>query len=1133
MSPKESERRQATILFADISGFTSMSERMDAEDVTNLMNESFIVLGDIVTRNGGTVDKFIGDCVMAIFGVPTAIEDAPVRAINAAIEMRRSIYQINEDKDLFMPLDVHIGINTGEVIAGAVGSRDKTEYTVMGDAVNVASRLEDASVSGQILIGENTFRNSRSVFEFRELAPISVKGKETPITCYDLVSTKTIERRSHLPAHGVISSELVGRNREMDLLLLQFWKLLNGEGSIVTITGEAGVGKSRLIADFLSKEEIQRAVCLEGRAISMGKNLSYYPIRDVIKSWAGIGEDVGERNASAILEKRISSACPETKVDIFSFVATLMGMELSGSYKERMEGVEGEALPKLIVNQLKSLFGAEAEKKPHLIVFDDLHWADASSLYLLRRLCHLACESPIMFLLLFRPNYQDTTEMLTTQIDQDYADNHVEIEVRPLDQSYADELISSLLKDSDISRHLRREITIKSGGNPFYLEEILRSMIDIGAIEKRDTRFVVTDRMRGFSIPDKISGIIMTRLDRLEEDTKELLRMASVIGRSFFLRILDRIAQDIHEVPDKLRLLQGIQIIRKKVDYEEIEYLFKHALVQEAIYTSLLVKRRKEIHRIVASTIEEVFQSHPQAFYGLLAYHYCRAEAWTSAETYLMRAGEAALQSSASMEAISLFEEALSLYGGKIDIDRDTGILRELEWNIASAYKNRGYHTDAVLHYDRALAHVDAKDIRPSAVCIISALSHLYLIRRKRHPSDNQAVSLSLFYERLISLIQTDMTQAAFSIVQILRLVTIYDLNFIRNGVYMVAELAGILILAGLPEFISKKLIHLAIDRADIKVAEMANYELVRSGVEMFCGDWDVSFNERSVDCAIGLGRYTTVSMYCFYLSMVEVEKGNTAIAERIATDLYGIGDTYDNDEARYISHAAHTYTLVKTRHGKLTTESICKGIDLLEKIGNEAELIPLYGLKAWVEVLTDEIDSCSETLGAGMDLLNKKGIAMPVRVLPFYTAHFLYSFKKLRNTVASRTRRILISECRQNIKRLIANAKKAPFYLIMGDRLYGEFLWYLNRQRNALRRWRGAVKQATNLDAKLELSRTYFSIAVSLSEEKSRHAKLNGKTAEYYLDHAESMFAEMDLTVDASELRAFRHGSPNLGSRR
>lgn len=349
-----------------------MSERLDPEEVTTIMNNCFVMMGKIVETNSGIIDKFIGDCIMMVFGVPAAIENAPLRAVNCAFEMRNKLYQFNEE-ELEVHLDIHVGINTGEVISGAIGSEKKKEYTVMGDAVNLAARLEDISEAGQILVGQSTYRFTRNLFEYKELAQVSLKGKEKAVQIYELICPKMKKVRDRLYTSRLISSELVGRQRELDQLELYVLKAINGEGSIVNVVGEAGIGKSRLIAELKRKDEIRRVILLEGRALSMGKNLSFHPIIEILKNWAGIKEEDGETDSMHKIERLVDSIHTDERSEIVPFIATLMGLRVTPKYAERLQGLEGESLFKLIIKNLMKLLTKASGIKPLVIIIDDLH----------------------------------------------------------------------------------------------------------------------------------------------------------------------------------------------------------------------------------------------------------------------------------------------------------------------------------------------------------------------------------------------------------------------------------------------------------------------------------------------------------------------------------------------------------------------------------------------------------------------------------------------------------------------------------------------------------------------------------------------------------------------------------------
>ncbi|MFB3132059.1 MAG: protein kinase, partial [Rhodothermales bacterium] len=371
---KETERRQATVLFATIAGYAEMLERMDPEEVAAVLNRSVALFGSVAQQYGGTMDQVMGPCIRVLFGVPVALEQAPQKAIHAAIAMRKRLHQAHRAEQLPVSLDLEIGINTGMVIAGALGTAQ--EYTVMGETVELASQLMERCAEGQIYVGPSTYRYTRREFDFTEHKPMTVKGRKAPVAVYALLSERAEVHRPRPSAERMIHSEMVGRDRELDRLKLHVLKVINGEGSIVSVIGEAGIGKSRLIAELRKIEDLKKVTLLKGRALSLGKNLSYHPLLDVLKKWAGITEEDTAAASTAKLERAIERIHPEGVAEVFPFIATLMGMKLTGKHAERVKGIEGEALEKLILKNMRELMVHGAQRRPTVLILEDLHWAD-------------------------------------------------------------------------------------------------------------------------------------------------------------------------------------------------------------------------------------------------------------------------------------------------------------------------------------------------------------------------------------------------------------------------------------------------------------------------------------------------------------------------------------------------------------------------------------------------------------------------------------------------------------------------------------------------------------------------------------------------------------------------------------
>ncbi|MBW1770689.1 MAG: AAA family ATPase [Deltaproteobacteria bacterium] len=658
----KAERKRVTALFSDLTGYTAMTERLDPEEVKEITSRIFDGTRAIIKKYEGFIERFAGDGVLALFGVPRAHEDDPTRAIRAAREIHKFVETLSPryETKVGRALSMHSGINTGLAVTADVNP-EKGTHGVTGEAINVAARLSDLAEARDILVGPDTYKASKSQFTFQPLKPAKVKGKSERIPIYKVLSEKTATAR--VSQEMQVSSEMVGRDQELAKLELHVLKAVNGQGSVVNVFGEPGVGKSRLLAELRKREVIKRASFLEGRCISIGKNLSFHPLIDLFKQWAKIKEDDTQAEASNKLETAIRRICGDETDEVFPFVATMMGMKLSGKHSERVEGIEGEALEKLILRNVRELLIRSSELIPIVILMEDLHWADTTSLELLESLFRLAQTSRVVFINIFRPGYWQGDDRKVETLPKWLSEvDFAEIAIKPLDRQAGETLVNNILQVKGLRHAVKKQIVDRSGGNPFFMEEIVRSLIDEGAIVRTNGAFEVTDKMDHVVIPSTINDVLTARIDRLEEQTRDLIKIASVIGRSFFDRILKEVADSIEQVDERLAYLKDAQFIRDRMRMEELEYLFKHALAQEAAYESTLIQQRKELHLKVAQSIEKIFQERVHEFYGMLAFHYSKADDLEKAEEYMTKAGEEALRSSAASEALNYLQEALKLY---------------------------------------------------------------------------------------------------------------------------------------------------------------------------------------------------------------------------------------------------------------------------------------------------------------------------------------------------------------------------------------------------------------------------------------------------------------------------------------
>ncbi len=444
----EGERKQVTVMFCDMEGFTSLSEKLGPEEIYALMDQVYEILIHKVHDYEGTVNELTGDGIMALFGAPIALEDAPQRAIRSASAIHREMNKFSEQlkSEKRMPsIKMRIGIHTGPAVVGTLGNDLRVEFKAVGDTVNLASRMEGLAEPGTTFVTEETFRLTKGLFQFEAQGKKVVKGKEGPVSVYKVLPGKEDINRPSLGSERMIYSEMVGRDKELDKLELQVHLAIDGKGSVVNIIGEAGIGKSRLMAELKRRGVMKRVTLLEGRAISIGKNLSFHPITDLLKQWMGIRQDDDQVTAFYKLQSALRSLLPEEVGEVLPFVATLMGITLSGKYAERVKGLEGEALEKLILKSFRDLLIGAAERTPLMIVMEDLHWADTSSLQLLESLFRLAETQRILFINLFRPGFLETGERILKTLKERLPVYHLEMVLEPLDERMSEALIGNML----------------------------------------------------------------------------------------------------------------------------------------------------------------------------------------------------------------------------------------------------------------------------------------------------------------------------------------------------------------------------------------------------------------------------------------------------------------------------------------------------------------------------------------------------------------------------------------------------------------------------------------------------------------------------------------------------------------
>jgi len=682
----EGERKLVTVLFADVANFTSMAEKFDPEEVYQIMDGCFRVLMDEIHKYEGTINQFTADGVMALFGAPVAHEDHAQRACYAALSIQNTLTDYGEKLKNERGIDfkMRIGLNSGPVVVGSIGDDLRMYYTAIGDTISLASRMEATAKPGTILSSGHTYKLVRDWFKFESLGKAQVKGEEDPQEAYELIRPSEVKTKIEAAAVAGLT-KFVGRKREMEALHEALERTQSGSGQVVGIVGEAGIGKSRLILEMRREirngSSLQQSVqkdpmslrelnppwklfpkeeygYLEGRCFHYGGSVAYLPLLDILRSYFEIKEGEQEFLIKKKMKEKIFEVDQKLKTVLPPFQELLSLKVADEAYLK----LEPKQKREKIFEALRDLFIRESQNKPLVLVFEYLHWIDKTSEEFLDYFIGWLANTPILLIILYRPEY-------TNHWGSKSYYNSVRVDQLSLETS--SELVQSILKEGEVVPELSNLILGKAAGNPFFIEELTHSLLENGSIQKKDHQYSLSRRPSDIQVPDTIQGIIAARIDRLDESLKRTMHVASVIGREFAFRILQAIMEMKEELKSHLLNLQGLEFIYEKRLFPELEYIFKHALIQEVAYNSLLLKRRKEIHEKIGGAIEEIYPDRLEEFYEMLAYHYSRSDDLDKACQYLKLSGSKAVRSYSNLEAFRFYKDAIAILKQKLETEQN------------------------------------------------------------------------------------------------------------------------------------------------------------------------------------------------------------------------------------------------------------------------------------------------------------------------------------------------------------------------------------------------------------------------------------------------------------------------------
>ncbi len=538
-----SERRPLTVLFADIAGSTAIAERMDPEDWTAIVSQAFARMNATVTRYDGTIARLMGDGVLAFFGAPIAHEDDPVRAVRCGLDMARAVDELSAELNAKEPIDlrVRVGINTGPVVVGVVGTETANEYTAMGDAVNVAARMQALARPGTVLVSGATHRFIAALVESVDVGPLDLKGKTNAVQAYEVTGLKEGATGRGLTG---IHAPMIGRDAQLARLTELFGIARAGQGRVASILGEPGIGKSRLLSEFRASLEggDSSVRWVEGRCLSYGQALPYHLVLDVVRSVIGVSASASEPEVRDALERTMRELLGDGWAEPYAYLGHLLSLRLDPEAQARLSVLDREAIKRYVASLLQ-VVRAISSRGPVVLVFEDLHWADAASTDALLGLMPLAADLPLLSILSSRRDRDAVGWRLVSGARDLFGDALTEIRLDPLSSDQARSLVANLLEIESLPQKTRDLILSKAEGNPFFVEEVIRMLIDHGAIRREGNSWIATASVGGVEIPDTLQGLLLERIDRLPKESRRTLRVASVVGRQFGLTILERLLE--------------------------------------------------------------------------------------------------------------------------------------------------------------------------------------------------------------------------------------------------------------------------------------------------------------------------------------------------------------------------------------------------------------------------------------------------------------------------------------------------------------------------------------------------------------------------------------------------------------
>ena len=708
----EGERKQVTVMFCDMEGFTHLSERLGPEEAYIVMDQVYESLIHKVHNYEGTVNEFTGDGIMALFGAPIALEDAPQRAIRSAYAIHREMTKFSEkiklEKENIPQIKMRIGIHTGPVVVGTLGNDLRVEFKAVGDTVNLASRIERLAVPGSTYVSEATFKLSEGYFRYEAMGEYAVKGKADNIKAYRVIAPSTSRTRFDVSAERGLTP-FVGRERELELLVDAFERAKTGRGQAISIMAEAGVGKSRLLYEFRKAVTNDDVTFQEGKCLSYSRGVAYHPVIDLVKANFDIVEGDGD---SEIREKirRGLKILGADETSTLPYLLEILSVKHSGV---DTISLSPDARKDRIIEALLRINLKASQIRPLILVVEDLHWVDKSSENVFRLTIDSISAARVLLIFTHRP------EFVLTWGAKSY---HSQITLNRLSNRESLAMMSCLLGTENFNRGLEELVLEKTEGVPFFIEEFIKSLKDLEIIERKDNTYQLAGKIQDLTIPSTIQEVIMARVDTLPDAAKELLQTGSAIEKEFSHELIRHVSElSEKELLSQLSTLKDAEIIFERGIYPDSTFFFKHALTREVVYDSILKRRRKELHDKIGKAIEQLCSDNLYEHYGVLAEHFISSENFEKGANYCRLAAKKAEKAGSLDDAITYREKQIECLENGPRTDQTVKNLIDVKTVLGLFYAQMGHFVKAKAICDPIIKLAESSDYK-------RRISHIYCI---------------------------------------------------------------------------------------------------------------------------------------------------------------------------------------------------------------------------------------------------------------------------------------------------------------------------------------------------------------------------------------------------------------------